>query len=174
MKTQPFYFLTLISVLVMISCKTIPKGAAAVKPFNQEKYLGKWYEIARLDYKYERNLDHVTAEYGLKPNGLISVTNKGFNTKKQKWEESKGKAKPVSDPQEAKLKVSFFGPFYSGYNVIAIDEDYQYALVAGESTDYLWLLSRKTSMPDDVKSDFLKKAKAIGYNTDQLVWVKQD
>jgi apolipoprotein D and lipocalin family protein len=174
MKTQPFYFLALMLALSLVSCKTIPKGATAVKPFNQEKYLGKWYEIARLDYKYERHLDHVTAEYGLKPNRLISVTNKGFNTKKQKWEESTGKAKPVSDPQEAKLKVSFFGPFYSGYNVIAIDDNYQYALVAGESTDYLWLLSRKTSMPDDVKSDFLKKAQAIGYKTDQLVWVKQD
>lgn len=174
MKTQSFHLLVLMLALALLSCKTIPKGATAVKPFNQEKYLGTWYEIARLDYKYERHLDHVTAVYALKPNGLISVTNKGFNTKKQTWEESRGKAKPVSDPQEAKLKVSFFGPFYAGYNVIAIDEDYQYALVAGKSTDYLWLLSRKTSMPDDVKSNFLKKAQAIGYNTGQLVWVKQD
>jgi apolipoprotein D and lipocalin family protein len=172
MKTH--FFLVLVLVLVLISCKTIPKGATAVKPFNQEKYLGTWYEIARLDYKYERHLDHVTAEYGLKPNGLISVTNKGFNNKKQKWEESTGKAKPVSDAQEANLKVSFFGPFYSGYNVIAIDDDYKYALVAGKNTDYLWLLSRKTTMPEDVKLNFLKKAQAIGYNTDQLVWVKQD
>lgn len=161
-------------VLINISCQTIPKGATAVKPFNQEKYLGTWYEIARLDYKYERYLDHVTADYGLKPNGLISVTNKGYHVKKQKWEESRGKAKPVSDPQEAKLKVSFFGPFYSGYNVIAIDEEYRYALVAGESTRYLWLLSRSKTMPDDVKAAFLKKAKSIGYDTDKLVWVKQD
>lgn len=145
-----------------------------MKPFNQEKYLGTWYEIARLDYKYERHLDHVTANYGLKPNGLISVTNKGYDTRKQTWEESRGKAKPAGDPQEARLKVSFFGPFYSGYNVIAIDDEYRYALVAGKSTDYLWLLSRSKTMPDDVKTNFLKKAQALGYNTNQLVWVNQD
>ncbi len=159
---------------VFVSCHTIPKGATAVRPFSQEKYLGTWYEIARLDYKYERHLDHVTAEYGLKPNGLISVTNKGYNVKKHTWEESRGKAKPVADPQEAKLKVSFFGPFYAGYNVIALDDDYRYALVAGKNTDYLWLLSRGKTMPEDVKAAFLKQAKAIGYDTDKLVWVKQD
>lgn len=167
-------FPVLMFALVLISCRTIPRGVTAVKPFSQEKYLGTWYEIARLDYKYERHLDHVTAEYGLKPNGLISVTNKGFNYKTQKWEESRGKAKPVSDPKEAKLKVSFFGPFYSGYNVIAIDDEYQYALVAGKNTDYLWLLSRSKTMPEEVKAGFLKKASTIGYNTGQLVWVKQD
>jgi len=164
----------LVLVLALASCRSIPKGATAVKPFNQEKYLGTWYEIARLDYKYERHLDHVTANYGLKPNGLISVTNKGYDTRKQTWEESRGKAKPAGDPQEARLKVSFFGPFYSGYNVIAIDDEYRYALVAGKSTDYLWLLSRSKTMPDDVKTNFLKKAQALGYNTNQLVWVNQD
>ncbi len=165
---------TLALALLLVSCQTIPKGATAVKPFSQEKYLGTWYEIARLDYKYERHLDHVTAEYGLKPNGLISVTNKGYNVKKQTWEESRGKAKPVSDPREAKLKVSFFGPFYAGYNVMAIDDAYRYALVAGKNTRYLWLLSRDKTMPEEVKAAFLKKAKAIGYDTDRLVWVKQD
>lgn len=159
---------------LMTSCRTIPKGAAAVKPFSQEKYLGTWYEIARLDYKYERHLDHVTAEYGLNPNGLISVTNKGYNYKKQQWEESRGKAKPARDPKEGKLRVSFFGPFYAGYNVVAIDPDYQYALVAGKNTRYLWLLSRNKTMPQAVKDDFLERAKAIGYKTGELVWVKQD
>lgn len=164
----------LVLALALASCRSIPKGATAVKPFNQEKYLGTWYEIARLDYKYERHLDHVTANYGLKPNGLISVTNKGYDTRKQTWKESRGKAKPAGDPQEARLKVSFFGPFYSGYNVIAIDDEYRYALVAGKSTDYLWLLSRSKTMPEDVKTNFLKKAQALGYNTNQLVWVNQD
>lgn len=164
----------LILLQVLTSCKTIPKGAVAVKPFDKDKYLGKWYEIARLDYKYERHLDHVTAEYTLKTNGMISVNNKGYNYKKQRWEQSEGKAKPVSDPQEAKLKVSFFGSFYSGYNVIAIEDDYEYALVAGKNTSYLWLLSRGTSMPDKVKTKFLEQAQALGYDTQKLVWVKQD
>lgn len=156
------------------ACKTIPRQATAVKPFSQEKYLGKWYEIARLDYKYERHLDHVTAEYGLRPDGLIRVTNRGYNTRKQQWEESVGKAKAVSDPKEGKLKVSFFGPFYAGYNVIAIDPDYKYALVAGKNTKYLWLLSREKTMPESVKADYLKQAQLIGYKTGELVWVKQD
>lgn len=175
MKT-PFLILVGMCLLlqVLTACKTIPKGATAVKPFDKSKYLGKWYEIARLDYKYERHLDHVTAEYGLKANGMISVNNKGYNYKKQRWEQSEGKAKPVSDPQEAKLKVSFFGPFYSGYNVIAIEGDYRYALVAGKNTRYLWLLSRETSMPDKVRTRFLEQAQALGYDTQKLVWVKQD
>jgi len=174
MRIHLFLLPVLVLVLILVSCQTIPKGATAIKPFSREKYLGTWYEIARLDYKYERHLDHVTAEYGLKPNGLISVTNRGYHVGKQTWKESRGKAKPVGDPGEAKLKVSFFGPFYSGYNVIAIDEDYRYALVAGKSTRYLWLLSRGKTMPEEVKAAYLAKARAIGYDTDRLVWVKQD
>ena len=152
---------------------TIPQGATAVKPFNQQKYLGTWYEIARFDYYFEKNLEQVTATYSLRPDGKIKVDNKGFNTKKQKWEQSIGKAVPAGDPAEAKLKVSFFGPIYSGYNVVALEGDYQYALVAGRNLSYLWLLSRTPTMPDDVKQRFIAKAKGIGYDTDKLVWVKQ-
>lgn len=154
---QRFLKITLLSALLLsmaICCKTIPKGAVAVKPFDQEKYLGQWYEIARLDYKYERNLDHVTADYSVKPNGMIKVVNKGYNVRKQTWEESTGKAKPVSDPKEAMLKVSFFGPFYSGYDVIALEDNYTYALVAGESKSYLWLLSRKKPCRKTSKTNF--------------------
>ncbi len=160
--------------LVLSSFVRIPKGAIAVKPFDLPKYLGKWYEIARLDYRWEKNLDNVTATYTLKENGDIRVDNKGYNVKKDKWEESIGKAKPVSDPTKAELKVSFFGPFYSGYNVIAIDENYQYALVAGENLDYLWILSREKTIPENVKQEYLQKAQAIGYKTENLVWVKHD
>ena len=160
--------------LIICSCTSIPRGATAVKPFDQEKYLGSWYEIARFDYRFEKNLNNVTATYSVKENGKIKVDNKGYNYKKEKWEESIGKAKPVSDPKEGRLKVSFFGPFYSGYNVIAIDKDYSYALVAGRNTNYLWFLSRQKTMPEDVKAEYIKVAKSIGYNTDKLVWVKQD
>lgn len=157
----------------LLSPQTIPQGTTAVKPFNLKKYLGTWYEIARFDYFFERNLEQVTATYSLRPDGKIKVDNKGFNTKKQKWEQSIGKAVPVDDPTEAKLKVSFFGPIYSGYNVVALEGDYEYALVAGRSLDYLWLLSRKPTMPDEIKQRFIAKAKSIGYDTDKLVWVKQ-
>ncbi|MES2516274.1 MAG: lipocalin family protein [Bacteroidota bacterium] len=150
------------------------RDIVVVKPFDLQKYLGKWYEIARLDYKYEKNLDNVTATYSLKEDGTVKVDNKGYNYKKEKWEESVGKAKPVNDANEGKLKVSFFGPFYSDYNVIALDENYKYALVAGESNDYLWILSREKTIPESIKTDYIKKAQNLGYKTENLVWVNHD
>ncbi len=163
-----------ITVLALNSCSTIPKGAVAVKPFSAEKYAGKWYEIARFDYRFEKNLNNVTATYSLNKDGSIKVDNRGYDFKKDKWKESIGKAKSAGDTNEAKLKVSFFGPFYAGYNVIAIDNDYKYALVAGKNLDYLWLLSREKTMPENVKQDYLKKARAIGYKTDKLIWVEHN
>lgn len=161
--------------LLLYSCKSkIPEKAVAVTNFDKAKYLGKWYEIARLDYKWEKNLNNVTAEYSLNENGTIKVDNKGYNVKKDKWEESIGKAKFVKKDNVGMLKVSFFGPFYSGYNVVAIDPDYKYALVAGESLKYMWILSRETSIPENIKLDYLRKAQEIGYDTSELVWVKHD
>ncbi|HEY0899157.1 MAG TPA: lipocalin family protein [Sphingobacteriaceae bacterium] len=113
------------SVLNLVSCVSIPKGATAISPFDQNKYLGKWYEIARFDFKFERNLNNVTATYSLNEDGSIRVENRGFDTVKREWKEALGKAKFVENPNVARLKVSFFGPFYSGYNVIALDPDYQ-------------------------------------------------
>lgn len=161
-------------MLGFYSCSTIPKGAVAVKPFDKEKYLGRWYEIARLDFKYERNLNNTTAEYSLNDNGTIKVYNRGFNVITGKWEEAVGKAKFVGDENIAMLKVSFFGPFYAGYNVIALDEEYKYALVAGDKLKYLWILSRETTIPDDIRNKFLQIAEHTGYHTSDLIWVEHD
>ena len=167
--------LAAVSMVVLNSCgSSIPAGASAVKPFDVKRYTGKWYEIARLDFKYEKGLNNTTAQYTLHDDGTIKVVNRGYDAKKDKWKEATGKAKFVGDPNEARLKVSFFGPFYSGYNVIAIDPEYRYALVAGESLKYLWLLSRDTVMPERVKQEYLSKAGALGYNTDELIWVEHD
>ncbi len=152
----------------------IPGKATAVNNFDSTKYLGKWYEIARLDHKWERDLNNVTAEYSLNDDKTIKVDNKGYNVQKDKWEQSIGKAKFVEKENIGMLKVSFFGPFYSGYNVVSIDPDYKYALVAGESLKYMWILSREKTIPENVKTEFLKKAQEIGYKTSDLVWVKQD
>lgn len=164
-----------VTSLVISSCKvSIPNGASAVKPFDQSKYLDKWYEIARLDFKFEKNLNNTTAEYSLNPDGSIKVDNQGYNYVKKKWKQSIGKAKFVNDTNEGRLKVSFFGPFYSGYNVIAVDKDYNYALVAGNNLDYLWILSRTTKIPENIKQEYLALAKSIGYKTEDLVWVEHD
>ncbi len=166
--------LALGAVAVLNACKTIPKGVTAVKPFNAEMYLGKWYEIARLDYRFEKNMNNTSAYYSLKEDGSIKVENSGYNYKKQQWEEATGKAKFVDSPKEGKLKVSFFGPFYSGYNVVDIDEYYRYVLVAGKNHHYLWLMAREKTMPEEVKQRFLQKARKLGYDTDKLVWVEQN
>lgn len=166
--------LGLVGLVALNSCRTIPKGAVAVKPFDSKKYLGKWYEIARFDYRFERNLNNVTATYSLNPDGSIRVDNRGYAYKTNEWKESIGKARFVSSPDEAKLKVSFFGPFYAGYNVLAIDPDYKWALVAGKNRDYMWLLSREKTMPENIRKQYLQKAEALGFKTANLVWVEHD
>ncbi|MDD2550426.1 MAG: lipocalin family protein [Bacteroidales bacterium] len=156
------------------ACSSIPKGVKAVSPFNKEKYLGKWYEIARFDFKFERGLNNTTAEYSIRDDGKIKVLNKGYNYEKKEWSQAIGKAKFATDDSVAMLKVSFFGPFYSGYNVIAIDKDYQYALVSGGNFDYLWVLSREKTIPDDIKQEYLKIADDYGFNTSNLLWIEHN
>lgn len=163
----------IIGLFAVNSCVTIPKGATAITPFDKEKYLGTWYEIARMDFKFERNLNQTTANYSLNANGSIKVLNRGFNYKTGKWSEAIGKAKFAGDPNVARLKVSFFGPFYGGYNVIALDPDYTYALIAGNNTGYMWILSRMKTIPEDIKQNYLKLAKGLGFNIDALIWVEQ-
>ena len=165
---------SIVVIGLLTSCSSIPKNATAVQNFDADKYLGKWYEIARLDFKFEKDLNNTTAQYSKKSNGAIKVVNRGYNYVKKEWKESEGKAKFRGSDKVAELKVSFFGPFYSGYNVIAIDNDYQYALVAGKNTDYLWILSRQPSIPDNIKQNYLSIAEKIGYNTKDLIWVEHN
>lgn len=163
----PYLFI----ILTCVACTYIPKEVSAVGSFQKEKYLGKWYEIARIDFKYEKDLNNTTAEYTLKDDGMIKVTNKGYNTKKGKWEQSVGKAKFVDSDSIGMLKVSFFGPFYSGYNVLALDSEYQYALVGGSSFKFLWILSKNTTIPESIKEKYLKNAEDYGCHTKDLLWV---
>ena len=169
-------YIAMISLFAFLgtSCASIPKGATAVTPFYKEKYLGKWYEIARLDFRFERGLNNTTAQYSLNDDGTIRVVNRGYAYADDEWKEAVGKAKFVGDENVAMLKVSFFGPFYSGYNVIALDEEYRYALVAGKNLKYLWILARETTIPDDVKERYLRIAGEIGYDTSELIWVEHD
>jgi len=161
----------IIGILTFNACSTIPNGAMAVKPFDKEKYLGKWYEIARMDFRFERNLNNTTANYSANKDGSIQVLNRGFNYKTMQWKQAVGKAKFAGDENVAMLKVSFFGPFYAGYNVIALDKEYKYALVAGQNLSYLWILSRETTIPDDVKQNYLQIAENLGFKTSDLLWI---
>ncbi|NDC42310.1 MAG: lipocalin, partial [Chitinophagia bacterium] len=169
MNKPNIYFLVGLTAAAVIafrlsSCVSIPKGAQAVQPFDKNKYLGTWYEIARFDFRFEKDLNNVTATYTLRDDGAIRVDNKGYDTTTHQWKQSIGKALPAGKPGEARLKVSFFGPFFAGYNVIALDPDYKYALVAGDNLNYLWLLSREKTMPAAVRDRYLAQAQALGYN----------
>lgn len=161
-----FYFLS--------AQKTSEYQKLAVTNFDAEKYLGKWYEIARFDFKHEKDLKNVTAEYSKREDGKIKVTNRGYNFVKNKWEEANGKAKFVKDETIGALKVSFFGPFYSEYNAVMIEDDYSSVLIFGESTDYMWILSRNKTISDEVKTKYLDYAKQHGFPIENLVWTIQE
>lgn len=158
---------------ICTSCSSMPEKAKPVDPFDVNRYLGTWYEIARLDNRFEKDLDNAVAQYSLNADGSVNVINSGYNFKKNKWVSANGTAKFRGDKDIAALKVSFFGPFYAGYNVIAL-EDYKYALVAGKDLDYLWILSRSKTIPENIRQNFISKAQNIGYDTSKLIWVKQD
>ncbi|MBP6576551.1 MAG: lipocalin family protein [Chryseobacterium sp.] len=166
--------LGILGLVLLQNCSAgIPEKANAVQNFEPEKYLGKWYEIARFDYRFEKNMNQVTATYSKNTDGTIKVDNKGYDYVKKEWKQSIGEARFVNSENEARLKVSFFKPFWAGYNVIALEDDYKHALVVGNNLKYLWILSREKKIPEDVKNKFLDKAKEIGYDTSQLIWVEQ-
>lgn len=164
----------LLGFLALNSCFVgIPKGATAIQNFEAEKYLGTWYEIARFDHKFELNIDNATANYSLNTDGSIKVVNRGYNYTEKKWKESIGEARFVGNKNEAMLKVSFFKPIWAGYNVIDL-VDYKYALVVGNSTKYMWILSREKNIPEEIKQRFLTKSKNLGFPVESLIWVSQD
>ena len=159
---------------IFTSCVGIPDGVTAVQNFNKDKYLGKWYEIARFDFRFERNLDNTTAQYSINPDGSIKVLNQEYNYVKKEWDSAEGKAKFIGSESEARLKVSFFGPFYGGYNVVDIDENYKNALIYGNSTEYMWILSRNKTIDEATKKRFIEKAKKDGFDVSKLIWVNHN
>jgi apolipoprotein D and lipocalin family protein len=160
--------------IVLSSCSTsAPDGITAVTPFDLNRYLGKWYEIARLNHSFERGMTDVSANYTLKPDGSVEVLNRGFNTQRGDWKSATGRALFTGPTDRGSLKVSFFGPFYGGYHVIALDQTgYRWALVAGPDRDYLWILARDKQISDQVKNELLTKARELGFATDKLIWVE--
>jgi apolipoprotein D and lipocalin family protein len=167
---------TLLCLLIFLqtACTGLPNNITPVSDFNLQSYLGTWYEIARLDHSFERGLSQVTAIYSIKPDGGVSVLNKGYNENKNKWNTAEGKAYFVGDETTGHLKVSFFGPFYSSYVVFNLDkENYQYAYVAGFNNDYLWLLARTPEVSDEIKNNFIQTAKSYGFNVNEIIFVAQ-
>lgn len=170
---RPAPVLWLTAALGLSGCLGAPDSVQVVQDFELERYLGRWYEIARLDHSFERGLSHVTAEYSLREDGGVTVVNRGFDAGKQRWNTAEGKAYFVGPPDVGQLKVSFFGPFYGAYNIIALDHlDYQWALVCGPDLEYLWLLSRSPQIPAALRETLLARAAAFGFDVDALIFVE--
>jgi len=162
-------------VSLFTGCVTVPGNIIPVDNFNVERYLGKWYEIARLDHSFERGLTSVSAEYSLRSDGGLRVINRGYSERENKWKDIEGKGYFVNRKDEGFLKVSFFGPFDGSYIIFDLDrENYSYALVCGPDKSYFWLLARSPRLDDDLKKRLIDKAASLGFNTKKLIYVRQD
>ena len=164
--------LMLLIIALQSSCVGVPEGVKTVTGFELDRYLGTWYELARLDHSFERGMSHVTANYSMRGDGGVSVVNRGFIISKGEWDEATGKAYFVGDNDVGQLKVSFFGPFYGAYNILELDKDnYQYALVAGPDRGYLWILARSPTLEPDIMLALVDKARRFDFPVDELIYV---
>lgn len=171
----PGRLMALVPLLLLTGCLGMPEGVRPIGDFELDRYLGTWYEIARLDHPFERGLTRVTAEYSMRADGGVRVVNRGYEASSGQWKEADGKAYFVEGENLGYLKVSFFGPFYGSYVVFELDHaDYQYAFVSGPDTSYLWLLARTPTVSEEVVSRFLERAAALGFDTDAIIFVDQE
>jgi len=162
-----------IALLLLTACTGLPKGIDPVTGFEPDRYLGTWYEIARLDHRFERGLSNVTAEYSLNDDGSIRVLNRGYNEEDGEWQQAEGRAAFVGDNDVGHLKVSFFGPFYASYVVFGLDDDYTTAYITGYNRNYLWLMSRTPEVSEEVLETFMERAEAEGFELGELIVVEQ-
>ena len=158
---------------LLSACTGIPEGVKPVTGFQLDRYLGTWHEIARLDHSFERGLSDVTAEYSLREDGGVKVINSGYNAEKKQRQSAEGKAYFIESPDIGRLKVSFFGPFYGAYNIIALDKkDYRYVMIAGNTRDYLWILARSPELETEILQSLVDQAKALGFPTQDLIYLQ--
>lgn len=166
--------LPLLLTFFLSACVTVPSGIQPIEAFDANRYLGTWYEIARLDHSFEKGLSHVSTEYSLRDDGGIQVKNLGFSSKEDKWNEAIGRAYFVGERDVAHLKVTFQWPFYGSYIVFQLDERYQHAYVTGNDRTTLWLLARTPQVDESIIDNFKKVAREKGFSVDDLIWVQQE
>lgn len=164
----------IVLLLSLISgCARIPDGVEAVGNFDVRRYAGTWHEIARLDNRFEKGLTSVSSTYSLRDDGGIDVINRGYDWREEKWEQAGGRGYFVEGPDVGRLKVTFFWPFYGGYNIIRLDhENYRYALVCGSTRSYLWILARQPSLDQSIIDELVDHAKREGFNTSELIFIE--
>lgn len=174
MKKIVFVLISALLCVLLASCTGKPDNVTPVTNFSAPRYLGTWYEIARLDHRFERGLSSVSATYSMRADGAIKVLNRGYNAEKKQWKDAEGKASFVGTPDVAYLKVSFFGPFYGSYIVFDLDEAYMHSMISGPDTSYLWILSRTPAMDEPTKKRLVAKAQALGFDTSKLIYVTHE
>ena len=169
--------ITLLSLALCGLCATAfsqKVDNSTITSFDLNRYLGKWYEIARYDHSFERGLVGSTAMYTLRDDGKIKVLNSGYlNTLDGPYKESIGKAKARKNGKPGQLEVSFFGPFYGDYDILELAPDYSYSVVGSSSPKYLWILSRTPQLSTVTKDKILRNLRHRGYDTSKLIWVEQ-
>jgi apolipoprotein D and lipocalin family protein len=162
-------------LLLLTGCVGIPDHVTPVDRFELANYLGRWYEIARLDHPFERGLSRVTADYSLRDDGGVRVVNRGYLAAEDRWKTAEGKGYFVEGADRGYLKVSFFGPFYGSYVIFELDHDrYRYALVCGPDKSYLWILAREPHLDDGIKERLIARAAALGFDRSGLIHVRHD
>ncbi len=161
----------LLSIFCLSSCTGIPEGIQPISNFELSQYLGRWYEIARLDHSFEKGMQQVTATYEMREDGGVRVLNKGFLTEENIWDQAEGKAYFVNSENIGHLKVSFFGPFYGSYIIFELGENYEYAFVTSTNKSFLWLLSREPVIEQELQQRFINTVATLGYDTEALIWV---
>ena len=145
--------------------RSVPEPAKAV---DLGRYLGRWFEIARYEQGFQKGCQGVTADYSLQPDRSINVVNR-CRKPGGKMSEARGRAKVVDGTTNAKLKVSFFGPFYGDYWVLDHADDYSWSIVGEPSGRYLWLLARQPTPPEADVSKLIERARSMGYDTSLLL-----
>ncbi|PKD41368.1 lipocalin [Methylomonas sp. Kb3] len=164
-------YLPILLFSLLYACTGIPEGIKVIDGFELERYLGTWYEIARLDHSFERGLTDISAEYSLRDDGGVKVLNSGYDAEQGQRKTAEGKAYFIDKPDIGRLKVSFFGPFYGAYNIIALDKTaYRYVMIAGPDRDYLWILARSPELEPSIQKDLIEQAKTLGFATDKLIF----
>jgi len=172
-RARVLFLLMSAALYFLTGCVGVPDGVEPVESFEPSRYLGKWYEIARLDHSFERGLTEVTATYSQREDGGIRVVNEGYSMESGEWSRAEGKAFFVQGDDRGFLKVSFFGPFYGSYIIFDLDPDYRYSMVSGPNKSYLWLLARAPTIDKATIEQFVRKAKLMGFDTDKLIYVDQ-
>lgn len=159
------------ALLALCGCTASTDSIASVRNFDSKRYLGTWYEIARLPHRFERDLDFVSADYSEQGDGTIRVVNRGLRDGKEREAVGKAHFKGASDVGE--LRVSFFGPFYGDYRIVELAPDYSSAIVTSSTKNYLWILSRTPQLSKETLEKYLAQIRDWGFDVSALEYPKQ-